>query len=99
MSLSETLQKFGDAIALATTDAPDEYLLSQYGYEGLYQAHMADLKALWAAIRPQLKRDLEQAEFVDSKLQEMFAAFDAGEKDKGRKAAWALYNAEVTKLR
>jgi hypothetical protein len=60
---------------------------------------MADLKELWAAIRPQLKRDLEQAEWVDAKLQEMFAAFDAGEKDKGRKAAWALYNAGLTKLR
>lgn len=99
MSLSETLQKFGDAIAGATSDAPDEYLLSQYGYEGLYEAHMADLKALWASIRPQLKRDLEQADFVDSKLQEMFTAYDAGEKDKGRKAAWTLYNSEVTTLR
>jgi hypothetical protein len=99
MSLSETLQKFGDAIAGATSDAPDEYLLAQYGYEGLYEAHMADLKELWAAIRPQLKRDLEQAEFIDGKLQEMITAFDAGEKDKGRKAAWAMYNAEVTKLR
>ncbi len=48
---------------------------------------MADLKELWASVRQQLKRDLEQAEFVDGKLQEMFAAFDAGEKDKGRKAA------------
>ena len=68
-------------------------------YEGLYETHMADLKDLWATIRPQLTRDLEQAEFVDAKLQEMIAAFDAGEKEKGRKAAWALYNSEVTKLR
>jgi hypothetical protein len=60
---------------------------------------MADLRELWSAIRPQLKRDLEQAEFVDTKLQEMFAAFDAGEKDKGRKAALALYNFDVNKLR
>ena len=99
MSLNDGLQKFGDAIAIATSSAPDEYLLSQYGYEGLYEAHMADLKALWADIRPQLKRDMEQAAFIDEKLHEMFTAFDAGEKDKGRKAAWALYNAEVTKLR
>ncbi len=54
---------------------------------------------LWATIRLQLKRDLEQAGWVDGKLQEMFTAFDAGEKETGRKAAWALYNAEVTKLR
>ena len=99
MSLHETLKDFAGQIAVATTDAPDEYLLSQHGYEGLYEAHMAEIKNLWATIRPQLKRDMEQAEFIDGKLQEMFAAFDAGEKDKGRQAAWALYNAEVTKLR
>ncbi len=99
MSLHETLKVFAGQITVATSDAPDEYLLSQYGYKGLYEAHMADLKALWAAIRPQLKRDLEQAAFVDEKLHEMVTAFDAGEKDKGRKAAWALYNAELTKLR
>jgi len=36
---------------------------------------------------------------VDQTLREMFAAFDAGDKEAGRKAALALYNAEVTKLR
>jgi len=96
MSLSETLKDLAGSIATATSDAPDEY---PEWSSWTYETHMADLKELWAAIRPQLKRDLEQAEFIDGKLQEMFAAFDAGEKDKGRKAAWALYNAEVTKLR
>ncbi len=96
MSLREDLQNFVDSIGAAGSNAPDEYAeWSSWTYE----THMADLKELWAAIRPQLKRDLEQAEWVDGKLQEMFAAFDAGEKELGRKAAWALYNAEVTKLR
>ena len=74
-------------------------MLAQHGYENLYETHKADIKHLWATIRPQLKRNVEQAEWVDGKLQEMFTAFDAGEKEQGRKAAWALYNAEVTKLR
>lgn len=96
MSLYEYLQNLSDSIALATSDAPDEYPdWSSWTYE----THMADIKELWAAIRPQLKHDLEQAQWVDGKLQEMFTAFDAGEKDAGRKAAWALYNTEVTKLR
>lgn len=96
MSLREHLQNFGDSIAGATMNAPDEYP----EWSNLtYETHMADLKDLWATIRPQIKRDLVQAEFVDNKLQEMFAAFDAGEKDKGRKAAWALYNSDVAKLR
>ncbi|MCH7344479.1 hypothetical protein LZ017_13935 [Pelomonas sp. CA6] len=60
---------------------------------------MADIKELWAEVRPQITRDLEQAEFIDTKLQEMFAAFDAGEKEKGRKAALAIYNLKVEKLR
>lgn len=95
MSLREDLQNFVDSIALAGSDAPDEYAdWSSWTYE----THMADIKGLWAAIRPQIKRDLEQTEFIDGKLLEMLAAFDAGEKDKGRKAAWILYNAEVAKL-
>lgn len=96
MSLREDLQNFVDSIGAAGSNAPDEY---PEWSSWTYKTHMADLKELWAAIRPQLKRDVECAEFVDRKLQEMFAAFDAGERDKGRKAAWALYNAEISKLR
>lgn len=99
MSLLEKLKDFAGQIATATTDAPDEYLLSQYGYEDIYATHKTDIKNLWSAIRPQLKRDLDQADWVEAQLQEMFAAFDTGEKERGRKAAWALYNADVTKLR
>lgn len=96
MSLREEFQSFVDGIGAAGSNAPDEYPdWSLWTYE----THMADLKSLWTVIRPQIKRDVEQAEFVDAKLQEMFAAFDAGEKEKGRKAAWALYNADLTKLR
>ena len=96
MSLKERLVDFAGSIAVATTDSPDNYASwSSWTYE----THMADLKELWAEIRPQLKRDLERAEFIGGKLQEMFVAFDAGEKDEGRKAAWAIYKLDVKNLR
>jgi hypothetical protein len=96
MSLQDDLRKFADSIGAAGSNAPDEYPeWSSWNYA----AHKADLKELWAGIRPQLERDLQQVEFVDGKLEEMFAAFDAGEKERGRKAAWALYKADLAKLR
>jgi hypothetical protein len=95
MSLTETLSNFAAALASAT-DAPDEY--PAWGYV-TYESNMADLKDLWGKIRPKLKRDLEQAEFVDVKLQEAFAAFEANEKDKGRKAVLAIYNLNVKRFR
>ncbi len=96
MSLRKALKDFSGSIATATSDAPDEYPdWSSWTYE----THMSDLQELWATIRPQLKHDLEQVQWVDDTLREMLTAFDTGQKDKGRKAAWALYNADVTKLR
>ena len=96
MSLKERLKDFAGSIAGATTDPPDDYQFPEFQN---YESHKADLKELWAEIRPQLKRDLEQAEFIDGKLHEMFTAFDAAEKEHGRKAAWAIYNLQVEKLR
>jgi hypothetical protein len=95
MSLTETLSDFAGALTSAT-DAPDEY--PAWGYV-TYESNMADLKELWGKIRPKLKRDLEQAEFVDSKLQEAFDAFMVNEKDKGRKAILAVYNLNVKQFR
>ena len=94
MSLEELLYDFSSSLTGATI-APDGYMEGGITYE----RNMADLKDLWSQIRPKLKRDLEQAQWVDAKLQEMFAAFDAGEKEKGRDAAWALYGSDVKKLR
>jgi hypothetical protein len=95
MSLKERLADLAGALTSAT-NAPDEYPFPEYVN---YESNMADLKALWAEIRPQLKRDIEQSEFIDGKLKELFEAFDAGNKEAGRKAAWALYNLNVEKLR
>jgi hypothetical protein len=95
MSLVEKLRDFAGALTSAT-DAPDDY--PTWGYV-TYESNMADLKELWAEIRPQLKKDVEQAEFIDGKLQEAFIAFEAKEKSKGRKAILAIYNLDVKKLR
>jgi hypothetical protein len=95
MSLTETLRDFAGALTSAT-DAPDEY--PAWGYI-TYESNMADLKELWAKIRPKLERDLEQAEFVDTKLQEAFSAFEANEKDKGRKAILTVYNLDVKQFK
>jgi hypothetical protein len=95
MSLRERLADFAGALTSAT-DAPDNYLPTGYV---TYESNMADLKDLWSQIRPLLKRDVEQAEFIDAKLLEMRTAFDTGDKDKGRKAVWAIYNLGVEKLR
>jgi hypothetical protein len=96
MSLTERLADFAGAVSGAATHAPDGY--PEWSYE-TYETNMADIKKLWAEIRPQLKRDLEQAAFIDSTLQEAFTAFDTGEKEKGQLAMWDIYNLGVKKLR
>lgn len=95
MSLTETLRDFAGPLSSAI-DAADEY--PAWGYV-TYESNMADLKELWSKIRPKLKRDLEQAEFVDRKFQEAFDAFMANQKDKGRKAILAVYNLNVKQFR
>jgi hypothetical protein len=42
---------------------------------------------------------LAQADLIGAKLQEMFEAFESGEKERGRDAAWAIYNLKPEKLR
>ncbi len=95
MSLTEKLRDFAGALAVASTDAPDDY--PEWGYT-TYESNMADLKELWAEILPKLKKDLEKTAFIDDKLQEAFAAFEAKEKDTGRKATLAIYNLDVKNL-
>jgi len=89
MTIDRRLRDFVGSIVVAITDSPDNY--SALG-GWTYETHMADLKELWAEIFPQLKRDVEKAIFIDGKLQEMFRAFDMGDKEKGRDAALSIYN-------
>jgi hypothetical protein len=95
MSLKEKLQDFAGALTSATF-APDNY--PSWGYV-TYESNMADLKQLWGEIRPKLKSNVDTCEFIDHKLQEAFAAFESGEKDKGLDAIMAIYNLKVKQLR
>ncbi|WP_211209781.1 hypothetical protein [Uliginosibacterium gangwonense] len=96
MSLREKLADSEGSLATATDYPPNDYPVWSYW---TYETHMADLKELWAEIRESLKRDHDKVPFIDEKLQEAFAAFDAGEKDRGVKAILAIYNLEVDQLR
>lgn len=95
-SLRDRLMDFSGSIGLAASNAPDDYPSTSHW---TYETNMADLKELWAEIRPKLKNDIKQAEFIDRKLQEMFAAFESGKKAEGRKAAWEIYNVGVKQLK
>lgn len=92
--LSELLADFAGALTSATF-APDEY--PTFGYVN-YESNMADLRDLWSRIKPQLSR-AEHVEFIDSKLAELFGAFAAGEKSRGRAAVMAIYNLDVKRLK
>ncbi|OFA06689.1 hypothetical protein [Duganella sp. HH101] len=96
MSLKEKLLDFSGALTTATNHAPENYpAWSSWTYE----TNMADLKELWAEIRPKLKKDIDQVKFIDGKLQEAFAAYDAKDKEKGQDAILAIYNLDVKTLR
>jgi hypothetical protein len=94
--LEERLKDLAGSIATAASNAPDEY---PEWSAWTYETHMTDLRELWAEIQPQLTRDTEKAHWTAVKLGEMFSAFEKGDKASGRKAAWALYNSDVKKLR
>jgi hypothetical protein len=95
MSFKNTLSDFAGALTTAINYALNGYpTWSSWTYEN----NMADLSELWACIRPKL-RDMGQADFIDAKLKEAFAAFEANEKDKGRDAILAIYNLGVKQLR
>lgn len=96
MSLVETLKDFAGAVSGAATHAPDEY--PDWGYEN-YEMTRTDIQELWSQIRPQLERDEDKVSFIDEKIAEAFAAFDGGDKERGRKAMWAVYNLGLRELR
>tara|TARA_Y100000004_G_C8896958_1_gene404596 strand:- start:149 stop:781 length:633 start_codon:yes stop_codon:yes gene_type:complete len=96
MSLKEDLLDFAGSLATATDYPPDDYpSWSSWTYE----AHMDDLRSLWSAIMPRLKKDADKIEFIDQNLKVALAAFEAKDKDKGRKAILAIYNLNVRSLR
>lgn len=96
MALMDLLADFAGAVSGAATHAPDDYPAWSYA---TYETDMADIKELWAEIRPRLKHNLEEARFIDAKVVEAFVAFEEGEKVKGQLAMWDIYNLQVKKLR
>ena len=96
MTLSKLLDDFIVSITGATTRAPDEYP-AQGAWT--YESNRADILELWSQILPKIKKDIEQANFVDLKIKEAFAAFDEGDKARGRQALWDIYNAKPERLR
>lgn len=96
MSVQEQLVDFAGAIGRAASVAPDEY--PDWSYDN-YEMTRTDINELWSQIRPQLKRDADKVSFIDEKIAEAFAAFDSGDKERGRKAMWAVYNLGLRDLR
>lgn len=90
MISKDLLGDFAGAISGAATDAPDNY--PEWSY-WTFETHMADIKELWSKLRPQLLADEELTRFIDEKLQHMLSAFESDDNDRGRAAAWAIYNA------
>jgi hypothetical protein len=86
MSLKQRSEDSAGALTIAL-DAPDDYQSAEFQN---HESNMSDLKELWADIRMQLKRDLDQVELVERKLIEMRAAFDSRDTDTGRKANYLL---------
>src|SRR5580693_1185608 len=97
MPLKERLMDLEGAIGKAASCAPDaypEHVLEVLGYSmsEMHAYKMADIKELWSEIRPQLKRDIDKVAVIDEKLKTAFAAFEAGNKESGQNAMWAIYN-------
>ncbi|MBU8976873.1 hypothetical protein JI752_012035 [Lysobacter sp. MMG2] len=95
MSLSELLGDLAGLISLATTDAPDEY---PDWLPTTYDIHKSEIQTLWTRVRPHLRNN-EEEERVQRQLEAMFGAFEAGNKELGRKIAWDLWNLPITSLK
>ncbi len=96
MSLRRLWEEFMGSISTATTDPPDDY---PDWLPLTWEQHKSDLREMWEGIRPRLKHDLDKAETLDRQLTAMIAAYDAGNKEFGRKIAWDIYNSRPEKLR
>lgn len=84
------------AVGHAASYAPDEY--PEWSYSS-YASQKTDILDLWSKIFPRITKDVGQANFVDQKIKEAFAAFDDGDKARGRQALWDIYNAKPERLR
>jgi hypothetical protein len=96
MQLLTLLDEFSGSITRAAADAPDNY---PEWLPLTWHSHRVELLDLWSKIRPQLRHDLDKTEILENRLTAMLVAFDAGNKELGRKIAWEIYNFHPEKLR
>jgi hypothetical protein len=94
--VDEKLLDFAGALAVALTGAPDSYPDFSYA---TYEGNVAELRESWAIARLNIKSDIDKASFIDTTLEQAIAAFDAGDKARGRNCILAIYNLGVKDLR
>jgi hypothetical protein len=87
--LSETLMLFKENVVGGTIRAPDNY--PDWDKLG-YPDHRNELVSLWAEIRPRLKRDLDEATFIDEHLKLALESFDRGDREPGQSIMFKIYN-------
>ena len=95
MEFLDSLNDFAACIAVAACTAPDAYPAWSDGF----RAHFAEIMLLWAGIRPQVRRDVDQARGIDVVLQKMAAAIEVGETCSYQEAAQILHGRDLVALR
>lgn len=100
--LADYLADLAGAVATAT-NAPDQYpdYLVEIcgGMAETYQMNRDRVFEAWAGARPGLKRDLDKASFIESRLESAFSAFDRGDRGLGQELIFEVYNLQLRKLR
>lgn len=93
MSLKETLADFSTEVAFCAMFAHDRYLMPMS-----YEQNKANLLRYWSEAKGQLKRDADLIPAIDAQIEEMFAAFDSGDRKKGVDTAMALWNRNIKQM-
>lgn len=94
MSLKELLADFSTEVALCAMFAPDRYPMPSIHYE----QNRTDMLRYWSEAKGQLKRDAALIPAIDAQIEEMFAAFDSGDRKKGADTAMALWNRNIKQM-
>ncbi|MDG9698835.1 hypothetical protein [Ottowia cancrivicina] len=93
-ALRESLDRL--ACRLVTmTFKPDRYPSRNMTYEG----NKEYILHFWSEAKAKLKRDVIFIAPIDALLDEMFTAFESGNRDKGVRIAMSLWAADIKKLR
>lgn len=101
--LPEILADLSSDVSVAASDAPDEYpdyLVEICGsMEETYSDNKETLLSDWSEARALLKRDVDKVALIDAKLKEAFDAFDAGNRDTGRRIMREIHELDLRNLR